>query len=373
MGWYGNHNLGDEAVLSGIIEQVLEVNDDVSLTVFSDDIENSKMLHKIDATWMLPPSIRSAINSPFMWSFRKAYLPGIKVLKKADLSIIGGGGIIADHAVGQIEKWCKRISLSIKHSKKTVIYGVGVEPLTRKGNQSGLLNVLNKVDNIVVRDEQSKQELESIGLSNVLVAPDHAFALPLDTYSVKSISGMDEIKGTVVLCPVHRFLGQDKEKYAEMHVDFMRHLKDNHPDVKVTLGLMFPEDNFLAHYLKDLSNFAGSVPLFKFHPKQVMVAFAQADSIVSTRLHSLILGALVNTPIIPIVYDVKVMNTARLIGLKGELAEFGDGITWRNDNCTDGETLYGIYTRLMNAGIDKDAIDEISKASRAHIDVLRLS
>jgi polysaccharide pyruvyl transferase WcaK-like protein len=34
MGWYGNHNLGDEAVLSGIIEQVLEVNDDVSLTVF---------------------------------------------------------------------------------------------------------------------------------------------------------------------------------------------------------------------------------------------------------------------------------------------------------------------------------------------------
>ena len=374
MGWYGNRNAGDEAVLAGILEHVRGISPNVNINVFSKRPEETAKLHNVNGLVDLPSTIWESLFTPYLWGYRKAYLPGIDALKKSDLCIIGGGGIIADHNPQLIDTWCDRIKLALANSKKVCLYGIGVEPLAHKRSVKMVAALFNSIDLITVRDEESKQILVDAGIKNVVLAADPAFTLKKGL--VEDIQEEDlGFKDKVVLCPVHRFKGEDEKEYGLMHRKFATLLANKYPDTKISIGLMFPPDAFLAEYLKDLPNYDGHVDLFEYHPDKIIDMFSQAKALISTRLHGGILGAVANVPVCPIVYDVKVMSFAQLLKIDDLVVEFGDGITWVKKQGT-GEQLFISYEKAivrkddfstsLNVLIDrsKEQITELAKILR---------
>lgn len=348
MGWYGNRNAGDEAVLAGILQHVRKISPLATINVFSNRPEETSQLHKVNGLYELPSSLWQALKTPYFWGFRRAYLPGIKVLRKTDLCIIGGGGIIADHNPQLIDAWCRKIKIALSTSKKVCLYGIGVEPLIYKSSVRKITNLFNRLDLITVRDNESKQILLDAGIENVVVAADPAFSLVQDT--TLDASDIDlGFKNNVVLCPVHRFKDEDEKKYGLMHREFVSELAKKHPEIKVSVGLMFPKDSFITNYIKDISNFDKEIKLFDQHPNKIVKMFSQANAIVSTRLHGGILGALAQVPICPIVYDIKVMSFAKLLKLEDCVAEFGDGITWSKKQ-NSGLHLFDCYEKSISKG-----------------------
>lgn len=366
MGWYGNANAGDEAVLAGILEHIRSLPINSSINVFSDNPLETTKLHHVNGLWTLTPSLISSLKSPLLWNFRHAFLPAMKVLKNTDLCIIGGGGIIADHNPKLIDTWCGRIRLALKYCKKTCLYGVGVEPLEHERSKKLVRSLFNNLDLITVRDEQSKIVLEELGINNVIVSADPALSL-----SLKHVNSPDlRFKGKVVISPVHRFTGEDKENYGKMHREFAIEMRKQYPDLKISLGLMFPQDSFMEKYLSDLDNFDQSYLLYKYHPNDIIEMFSHANCLISSRLHGVILSTIANTPTCPIVYDVKVLNFSKLIGIEDIASEFGDGITWTQKQ-DSGSTLFHNYQKCIAASSNQEKINKLITKSKHQANYLK--
>jgi len=369
MGWYGNDNAGDEAVLAGILEHLKSINSISTINVFSNKPGETADLHHVNGLWTLPSSVFEALNSPYLWGFRRSYLPGLLALNKTDLCIIGGGGIIADHNPQLIDTWCGRIKSALSRSEKVCLYGVGVEPLAHSSSKRKIQEIFPLLDLITVRDVESKGVLEECNISNVYVTADPAFSLQLDVGTVKTNLGL---KDKIVLCPVHRFKNKDEELYGNMHRDFVVNLQKEFPARRVVIGSMFPADAFLSKYLDDLPNFDGEVKLYKLHPNKIIQMFSQADSIVSTRLHGCILGIIANVSVCPIVYDIKVMSFASLYGIKNITTEFGDGVTWANNKDTGNKLFENfINCKKIDIGRHREVLDELRKKSTDQLYQLR--
>ena len=77
-GYYGFHNIGDEAILKSIITALRQEKPDIEITVLSNDVEHTKNTYNVDA-----------INR---WNIAKIYLE----LLKSDGLISGGGSLLQE-------------------------------------------------------------------------------------------------------------------------------------------------------------------------------------------------------------------------------------------------------------------------------------
>ena len=77
-GYFGYHNVGDEAILKSIITALRKQNPNIDIVVLSNDVEYTKKTYNVDA-----------INR---WSIIDIY----NTLKKSDGLISGGGSLLQD-------------------------------------------------------------------------------------------------------------------------------------------------------------------------------------------------------------------------------------------------------------------------------------
>ena len=80
-GSYGGLNLGDEAILQSMLEQIRDELPDAEITVFSRDADDTKRRHKVERA------------VPVRRLSRNEVVPEVERL---DLLLFGGGGIIYD-------------------------------------------------------------------------------------------------------------------------------------------------------------------------------------------------------------------------------------------------------------------------------------
>lgn len=131
-GWYGNKNIGDEAILASIIEALMREIGDVKITVLSDDPVYTSKIHGVNAVYQLPFGILPL----GLAILRGKFLPTIRTLRDADLFILGGGGFLSDwQSWTVILQWLGQVVLSKIFRKKVMLYAVGAGPITtKKGN-----------------------------------------------------------------------------------------------------------------------------------------------------------------------------------------------------------------------------------------------
>ncbi|MBU4451504.1 MAG: polysaccharide pyruvyl transferase family protein, partial [Nanoarchaeota archaeon] len=106
-GWYGNANIGDEAILHQLVSTLKKEYPNIEITVFSDTPQETIKKHGVNA---LPQS------------YITGNLKMINCLSKTDVLIVGGGSLITEYSNNL---WMLRIFLCKLFGKKIITYGLG--------------------------------------------------------------------------------------------------------------------------------------------------------------------------------------------------------------------------------------------------------
>lgn len=144
-GSYGGLNLGDEGILESILQELRSSCNHLDIVVFSRNPQDTEQRHHV----------RAVPNH----EMQKEEM--IEELKKLDLFILGGGGLLFDGVVDEYLRdviWAKELNIPV------MIYSISVGPLNSKESQKKVVEVLNQVDIITVRDSKSKGILQELGI-----------------------------------------------------------------------------------------------------------------------------------------------------------------------------------------------------------------
>lgn len=160
-GYYGFGNLGDELILRAILNDVRSVDPEGEITVLSVDPMRTAERFAVRAVHRTSPL-------DLVWS-----------LRRCDLFISGGGTLLQD-ATSRRSLWyyLTILALAQRMGKRTMIYSQGVGPLLYPMDRRLTRRVLENVDAITLRDEESRKALEEIGLKHsVIVTADPVLSL----------------------------------------------------------------------------------------------------------------------------------------------------------------------------------------------------
>jgi polysaccharide pyruvyl transferase WcaK-like protein len=118
-------------------------------------------------------------------------------LKKVDLFLLGGGGILFD---GIVENFLRDVNWAKELDIPVMIYAISVGPLKSAESKKLLVETLNKVDKITVREGEAKRILNDLGVNQEIeVTADPALLLkpqPLTKEMLKK-EGIDPEKALV--------------------------------------------------------------------------------------------------------------------------------------------------------------------------------
>ncbi|HWP60420.1 MAG TPA: polysaccharide pyruvyl transferase family protein [Candidatus Acidoferrales bacterium] len=144
-GSYGGMNLGDEAILEVILRE-LRAELDVDPVVFSRNAKDTEKRHKVRAV-----PIRELHKDQVL-----------EELRKLDLFILGGGGILYDES---IEGFLRDVNWARELGVPVMVYAISVGPLKSPESKQLVVDALNKVDKITVREGEAKRILHDLGVN----------------------------------------------------------------------------------------------------------------------------------------------------------------------------------------------------------------
>ena len=284
-GYYGYHNVGDEAILQSIIRALKEENPEIEIVVLSNDVEYTKKTYGVDA-----------INR---WSINDIF----KNLKNSDGLISGGGSLLQDATSNRAVKYYIGIMAICNFVKKPFfIYAQGIGPINNNLNKKLTKKYLQKAKFISLRDDESKDFVKSLGVKNdIEIVPDPVMGFDINDFSSKLC---DEYNKPYVTISVREW------KNAKQ--DFLKKVKDT-CDLLIENGY---EVVFIPmHGINDynvskniVDKMKNKACIFKYDAsiEEKIFCIKNSNLIIGMRLHALIFSATVNTPMIGISYDPKI-------------------------------------------------------------------
>jgi polysaccharide pyruvyl transferase CsaB len=339
-GFYGNYNLGDEAMLSGMINLLRKQQNDLSFTVFSNDPQDTKARYSVQSVHRLQRELRV---QRILKIFQNRYF------------ILGGGDLLRDSAQSSVAlTWLRPLQQALRLRRRTLVLGISVGEISRPETKALIPKVLNRVDFIAVRDTQSKSKLEELGVRNTInVISDLALQSlpeivsqplrPTDQpihigISVRHLSG----RGSSVdvntypsfqkeMAAVADFL---VEKYGatvhflplRTHKNSYHPIDDDYVSILDLLRYSRHSAQFVVHrYFESLQDFNQLV--------------STLDLMIGMRLHSLILAAGLGVPVIAAEYDPKV---------RGFMEEIGQVERSVSLNCFEKKRLLPLMETILN-------------------------
>ncbi len=295
VGFQGFGNVGDEAILCGL-ERLLE-----GAASFDAIIAGT-----VAPVWGAPGARRV-----HPWKLMPTPA-AMRLIRRSDGLVISGGGLVNDYWPVVIPRYLAWVLAARLMGRPVVWAGVGVGPVRRAPWRilGGLAFALST--SVLVRDRAS--ELAARGLlpaAVVAVAADPAFAM-----EVPPRAGGSGV-GFIVRSPA-----PGDEIHLERLVDSLAsvvlalHARGEQVEI---LTMHASEDGAMtaALYaaLSDEARQTVAMRPLPPDPHQAAVALGAYKVLVSSRMHGLILGALVGVPSVAIVVDAKVAAAADLLGL----------------------------------------------------------
>lgn len=163
-GSYGGMNLGDEAILEVILRE-LRAAADIDVVVFSYNAKDTERRHKVRTV-----PIREMHKDQVL-----------EELKKLDLFILGGGGILYDES---LERYLRDVNWAKELNIPVMVYAVSVGPFKNPESKQLVTEVLNKVDKITVREGEAKRILNDLGVNQEIeITADPALLLKPQTFT----------------------------------------------------------------------------------------------------------------------------------------------------------------------------------------------
>ena len=337
-GYYGEHNLGDDALLAVLLSQiqgqwipVITANDQKAVEALAPGSET--------------------VN-------RRSLKSVLTALRNVDALVLGGGSLLQDATSTRslmyyiILIWCAK-SLQ----KPVFLWGQGLGPLKRRISRLLVRTTLKTLSSVTWRDPGAmKQAIEWKLNVPMKMGPDPVWTHPAPTWR----SGR-----SLVICwrptPLLNHKGWLKlvsalARLAEMH------------DCHVTwLAFHEHQDSGLLHYLSQEKIVASNLEkrsstVTAQSIKQVQQLFSQSKMVIAMRLHALILAALGGVPTSALSYDPKVKAAADLSGIAcTELS-----------NALSEEELMHQWTLAMQKPLNGSILEKLKDEAKVHSETLNV-
>jgi len=342
VGSYGFGNMGDEAILSVILAHMRARLPDAYLQVIGANPETIRAQHQVDALTCTD------------WA------EIVLAMKQSDLVIVGGGGLFFDNWGFDPQRLFETGAPFINHyagyplmagllGKPLMLYAVGVGPLFSATGREVVRLAFSLAHCATVRDIESRELLEEIGVdvTKVEVTADPALCLPVaDTGHVRMLLealGLNLTNALIGITPRPWDFDTDptewKLRLAEAVAAFAAHKKAQ------ILLIPFHDrrDNELITQLQHLLSTTDVRTLTStLTPAEMAGVIGHCDLLIGMRLHSILFAMLTGTPTVALSYDPKVRNLMRRIG--------------HEDLCLDLQNLSELGVVLTEAWDKREAI-----------------
>ena len=316
VGNYGNDNNGDEAILLSVIQQVKDTFNIHSkqITVFSNNPAQTSKRYEVESYPLYYKNGNPAKT------FLKTFKENRQVVATFDLLIIGGGGILMDLYKREAPLYGSYAMMAKRSNVPYIVYGCGAGPLNTSLGKWFIRYMCKHAQSVSVRDPESKQLLNSIGVSKeVLVMGDPAFSLLYDRQEYSPVPR--KIGVTAVPYYNNAYWPEgNEEKYNNYITGMAKNLDEisTKYDVEITFfATKFPQDADVTKDILTLMTHKQNVKIIDQNllPVDLMEVTANQDLIIGTRLHSLILATDTKTPIMAVGYHHKVTDFMKLANL----------------------------------------------------------
>lgn len=356
IGSYGTQNIGDNAILTVIIKLVKKYMPGESITVIGPNPNRIFFEHNVHAfSSMRTQDIKQKI----------------KLFKKSRLLIVGGGGLLQDNRKsswisGMISNYVSQALFARLFGCRIAVLGVSIGPLSLKSSRS-LVSILCKVsDYIITRDEESMKQALLLGSNSEKTTwvPDLTFCLELPTLQEKKIYANKYIINRKRYCvlnlrPLYSINKTNRpfeipEASLQSLTKFLRWIMDTVGLEIIFIPFDLKYDLPVGRYLETIINNSNKFRLIreKISIQKSIDLMASAEITIGMRLHSLIFSYLAGTPLIPLVYDLKVGNFARQI----EVAET------INPDTMDYEAIKNCLLKVINKRANENQYNKIKMA-----------
>jgi polysaccharide pyruvyl transferase CsaB len=295
-GSYGGMNLGDEAILEGILSQI-RATVPAEITVFSRNPSDTMARHQVDRAL----SARSLT--------RREITPEIRQL---DLLVLGGGGILYDRDAAS---YLREVVVAHELGVPVILYAISAGPLVTQAARRAVREALNvpAPTVVTVRDRLGYRLLEDVGVSaDIHLTADPAFLLepeelPVTALEAEGVDFSRRIVGFSVREPGPAAPDIRPDEYYALLANAADYVVERY-DAEVLFVPMEKTDVQHSHAVVAHMNNAERAEILrrKYSPRQILDLMGRFELAVGMRLHFLIFAALRGTPFAALPYAAKV-------------------------------------------------------------------
>lgn len=356
-GWFGSGNLGDDAILIGLRDLLLEAIPRVEIAALSTDVEHTKRVCGVEAFQLRSPRELLAPHS------KHKIRDYQRVFRWADACILSGGTPIYDY-----DHLSRIIHYSLPRilGKELICFGIGVKPIRSWVGRRSVRSLLKRAAAVSTRDLRSKSELEAIGVEKeIRVTGDSSLFLTPRAPDARKLGdlGLMQDGPLVAICP--RALSPDHR--AHYHAPLSTkviskirrtlaltadHLsRSGHRVVFIPFHGTPPDDDIAEiAVIRGLMREPSLVFERVIPPETVAGFLGQVQLVVGLRLHSLILAAAMGVPSVSLNYDPKIASFMEYTGMEDYMSEPTDPVKTFMERADEGlKNRTNLKRRLLDS------------------------
>ncbi|MEY4772447.1 MAG: polysaccharide pyruvyl transferase CsaB [Cyanobacteriota bacterium] len=330
-GYYGEHNLGDDALLEALLHQL-----PASVTPLVTAYDQAAVEQRHGVATVQRRSLRNVLIA----------------LRQCRALVLGGGSLLQDStSLRSLLYYGALIVAARLQGRPVFLWAQGLGPLRRLRSRLLVRWLLPMATAITWRDAGSARLARGLGC----VAPhgaDAVWALPPLPWLGRG--------GPIVVCwrPTRLLTPQSWSVLLEA----LSQLAEAHDRQVLWLPFHRSQDDPLLQWLQQ----QGLMPpallrrsrqLEAQLPSEAMAVFRSAGLVVAMRLHALILAALSGSPVAALSYDPKVQACA---------SEFGCGCTDLADVLPSPDQLSAAWADALGQPTSADALRQMQQATAVH-------
>ncbi len=297
-GAYGKGNAGDDAILRAIVNEMRTIDPDMPVCVMSRRPVDTALDYRVD--------------SIFTFDVFKMHAR----MRRAAVYINGGGSLIQDITSNRsLYFYLYTLAAAKRRGARVMMYGCGIGPVISERNRRRAARVLNRyVDTITLREDDSRAELQMMGVTHPHIAMAADPALTLSPASDEAIdaaftsAGIPPRGNYLCLC-VRNWPGF--EAAVPVIAQSVKYAREAHGLELVILPIEMPKDATAGDAVVRALVDAPYVFRQRFDTETTIGIISRMKCVLSMRLHALVFAAREGVPNAGIVYDQKVKGFMR--------------------------------------------------------------
>ncbi len=298
-GYYGYHNLGDDAILLSIRRRLARLSGDVELVALSNSPESTLAEYGVNA-----------VKRFSVGQVRRA-------IRQADLLISGGGSLLQDRtSTRSILYYLFVIRTALHYNKPVMLYANGIGPVTKPTNRRRVRDVVSRADAITLRDGDSLAELQAMGVDHprMTVTADPVFTLngiPPEQAKKRLLDEQIPLDQPILAVSMRQ------SAHIAGRLDELAAFCDKAAQTHTVLFIIMqtPDDRAVTEDIRARMTARSYTFASPGEPETMMGVIALCDAVFSMRLHTVIFAAKERVPVMGLVYDPKVQSYLELLGM----------------------------------------------------------